>query len=173
MRLSNLSQHLQALKATGLVETRREGTRIYYRAADDRVCRFTSELAVVARARLAEVERLAREHLEADEAPEPLTRSELLERIDIGDVVVVDVRPVEEYAAGHIPGALSIPLEALRRRLRSLPKSKLIVAYCRGPFCVLAPQAVTLLRARGLRARRLEDGLPDWRAAGLPVAVGS
>ena len=173
MSVTNVSQHLQTLKAARLVETRREGTRIYYRAADERVCRFTAELGAVARARLAEVERLARQYIEGDAGLQPLTRRELLRRLDDGDAVVIDVRPREEYAAGHIPGALSIPLEALRRRLRELPANKLIVAYCRGPYCVLAPQAVTLLRARGLRAHRLEDGLPEWRAAGLPVAAGA
>lgn len=173
MTVTNASQHLQTLKAARLVDLRRAGTRIYYRAAGDQVCRFTAELGAVARGRLPEVERIAREHLEGSDALEPLTREELLQRIARGDAVVVDVRPREEYRAGHIAGAVSIPLDQLRRRLRALPKTKLIVAYCRGPYCILAPQALALLRARGFRARRLEDGLPEWRAAGLPIASGS
>ena len=173
MAVTNVSQHLQALKAARLVETRREGTRIYYRAADDHVCRFTSELGAVARASLVEVERIAREYFEGRDTLEPITREELLERLSRRDVVIIDVRPEEEYRSGHIAGAISVPLGDLGRRLRRLPKSKLIVAYCRGPYCVLAPQALALLRARGFRARRLEDGLPEWRAAGLPLASGS
>lgn len=173
LALTNVSQHLQVLKAARLVETRRAGTRIYYRAADDQVCRFTTELAAVARARLIEVEHIAREYIEGRDTLEPITRGELLERLRRRDVVVVDVRPAEEYQAGHIRGAVCLPLNDLRQRVRELPKSKLIVAYCRGPYCVLAPQALTLLRARGFRARRLEDGLPEWRAAGLPIAFGS
>jgi len=173
MAVTNVSQHLQALKAARLVAARREGTRIYYRAADDHVCRFTSELGAVARARLVEVERIAHEYFEGRDTLEPITREELLERLSRRDVVIIDVRPEEEYQSGHIAGAISVPLGDLGRRLRRLPKSKLIVAYCRGPYCVLAPQALALLRARGFRARRLEDGLPEWRAAGLPLASGS
>ena len=173
MAVTNVSQHLQVLKAARLVGARRAGTRIYYRAADDQVCRFTAELGAVARARLIEVERIAREHLEGSDTLEPLTRGELLERLRRRDAVVIDVRPREEYRTGHISGAVSIPLDDLRRGLRALPKSKLIVAYCRGPFCILAPQALALLQARGFRARRLEDGFPEWRAAGLPIASGS
>jgi len=173
MAVTNVSQHLQALKAARLVTARRAGTRIYYRAADEQVCRFTASLGSVARERFAEVEQIAREHVEGPDALEPITRAQLLARLARRDVVVLDVRPPEEYRAGHIPGAISVPLDDLGRRLRALPKTKLIVAYCRGPFCVLAPQALALLRARGFRARRLEDGLPEWRAAGLPVASGS
>lgn len=173
MSVTNVSQHLQALKAARLVEARRDGTRIHYRAADEHVCRFTSELAAVARARLVEVERIAQEYLEGGDTLEPIARQELLRRIARRDAVVIDVRPKEEYRSGHIRGAISVPLDDLARRLRELPKTKLIVAYCRGPYCVLAPQALALLRARGFRARRLEDGLPEWRAAGLPIASGS
>lgn len=173
MAVTNASQHLQALKAARLVEARREGTRIYYRAADEEVCRFTSELGAIARARLVEVEQIAHEYFERRETLEPITREELLERLSRKDVVIIDVRPEEEYRSGHIAGAISVPLGHLGRRLRRLSKSKLIIAYCRGPYCVLAPQALALLRARGFRARRLEDGLPEWRAAGLPLASGS
>lgn len=147
MGITNTSQHLQVLKAAHLVEIRRAGTRIYYRAADDQVCRFASELGAVARGRLVEVEHIARRYIEAPDT--------------------------EEYRTAHIRGALSLPLAGLRRHLRELPRTKLIVAYCRGPYCVLAPQALALLRARGFSARRLEDGLPEWRAAGLPIASGS
>ena len=173
MGITNASQHLQVLKAARLVEIRRAGTRIYYRAADDHVCRFASELGAVARSRLVEVEHIARQYIEAPDTLEPITRAELLRRMSRNDVVVIDVRPDEEYRTAHIPGALSLPLAGLRRHLRELPTSKLIVAYCRGPYCVLAPQALGLLRARGFTARRLEDGLPEWRAAGLPIASGS
>lgn len=173
MSVTNVSQHLQALKAARLVEARREGTRIHYRAADEHVCRFTSELGAVARARLVEVERIAQEYLESRDTLVPIAREELLQRLSRRDAVVIDVRPEEEYRSGHIRGAISVPLDDLARHLRRLPKTKLIVAYCRGPYCVLAPQALALLRARGFRARRLEDGLPEWRAAGLPIASGS
>ncbi len=173
MTVTNVSQHLQELRTARLVDRRREGTRIYYRAADERVCRFVTELGAVARARLPEVERSAWELIGESGELEPLTRADLLRRMRRGEAIVVDVRPSEEYESGHIRGALSIPLDHLARRVRELPKTKLIVAYCRGPYCVLAPQALALLRARGFRARRLEDGLPEWRAAGLPIASGS
>jgi len=172
MSVTNTSQHLQALRSARLVETRREGTRVYYRLAGDEVCRFLSSLRVLARARLAEVEQVVRDYLEEPGELEPLTRSELLERAQQGDVLVLDVRPAEEYAAGHIPGAVSIPLGELEQRLERLPREAEIVAYCRGPFCLLASEAVELLRASGFRARRLEDGLPEWRLAGFSVATG-
>lgn len=173
MTMTNVSQHLQQLSSAGLVDRRRDGTRIYYRAADERVCSLVTDLGAVARARLPEVERLAALYIDGSELLEPLTRTELLRRLGRGDTVVIDVRPTEEYESGHIRGAISMPLDELARRVRELPKTKLIVAYCRGPYCVLAPQALTLLTARGFRARRLEDGLPEWRAAGLPIASGS
>jgi rhodanese-related sulfurtransferase/DNA-binding MarR family transcriptional regulator len=173
MTVTNVSQHLQELNAARLVERRRAGTRIYYRAADERVCGFVTELGAVARRRLPEVERLAAEYIDANEPLEPVTRAQLMRRLGRGDTVVLDVRPTEEYASAHIKGAVSIPVDELARRIRELPRTKLIVAYCRGPYCVLAPQALALLHARGFRARRLEDGLPEWRAAGLPIASGS
>ncbi len=173
MTVTNVSQHLQQLSAAGLANRRRDGTRIYYRAADERVCGLVTELGAVARARLPEVERLAAQYIDGNDQLEPLTRRELLRRLGRGDTVVIDVRPTEEYQGAHIKGALSIPLDELARRLRELPKTTLIVAYCRGPYCVLAPQALALLTARGFRARRLQDGLPEWRAAGLPIASGS
>ena len=173
MRLTNASQHLAVLRAAGLATSRREGTRVHYRAADDTVCRFVAELGTVARARLAEVERLARDHIGAHDELEPIRLEELSKRLRRRDMVVVDVRPVEEYRAGHIPGAISLPLPELSRRIRELPKAALVVAYCRGPYCVLAPEALRVLRARGFRARRLAVGFPEWRAAGYPVSVGA
>lgn len=173
MGLTNVSQHLQILRAAGLVTSRREGTRIHYRAADDAVCRFVAELGAVGHARLAEVERLARDHFVAHDELAPIGLEELSTRLRRRDTVVIDVRPVEEYRSGHIPGAISLPLPELSRRIRALPAGVLVIAYCRGPFCVLAPEALRILRARGFRARRLAVGFPEWRAAGRPIAIGA
>ncbi|MHB1939987.1 MAG: ArsR/SmtB family transcription factor [Candidatus Dormibacteria bacterium] len=170
LKLSTASAHLQVMRRARLVETRREGTRVYYRAAGEEVCRFITALG---RARLAEVDPILRAIGAGAEGTERVTRAELLERARDGSVVVLDVRPVEEYAASHIPGALSLPLEQLEARLDQLDPDLEVVAYCRGPLCLLAPEAVAMLRARGLRARCLEDGLPEWRQAGLPVAAGA
>jgi rhodanese-related sulfurtransferase/predicted transcriptional regulator len=170
--VSNTSQHLQVLRAARLVEAERHGVRVTYRLADDEVCGFYRSLRMLAESRLAEIERVTREFLEERGAMEALDRESLLERVRRGEVTVLDVRPVEEYLAGHIPGALSVPLDELDRRLADLPRDREIVAYCRGPYCVLAVEAVQLLRAHGFKAVRLEDGLPDWRALGYPVAVG-
>ena len=171
MGVTNTSQHLQILRAARLVETRKEGTKVLYRVADEVVCRFFLDLRELARGRLAEVEQLVRRLL--DDGLEPMGRAELLERMEQGAVVLVDVRPREEFAAGHIPGAISVPLGLVQDLLDAVPADTEIVAYCRGPYCLLAPQALTILRAHGLRARRLEDGFPEWRLAGLPVAVGA
>jgi len=172
MTVTNTSQHLQALRAARLVETRKEGTKVIYRVADDEVCRFFFALRELAGARLAEVEQFVRRYVAGADEYELVDRAELLERAHGRGVVVLDVRPPDEYAAGHIPGAVSVPLEELEDRLASLPRDIEIVAYCRGPYCLLAPRAVELLRERGFRARRLEDGFPEWRLAGHPVAVG-
>jgi len=172
MGLTNASAHLQALRAARLVEGRKEGTRVFYRSADEAVCRFFFELRDLARSRLAEVEQIARDFFDARDVLEPLSSEELLARLGRDDVVVIDVRPPEEFAAGHIAGAISVPLEELEHRLGELPPDAEVVAYCRGPYCVLAPQALDVLRERGVRARRLADGFPEWRLAGLPVAVG-
>lgn len=172
MGITNASSHLQVLRRAQLVATRKEGTRVLYRLADDTVTRFVMGLRDVAHERLAEVDRVVRDYFEARDALETVSRADLLERAARGEVVVLDVRPHAEYVAGHIPGALSVPLDQLEGRLRTLRKHTDIVAYCRGPYCVLAPQAVEVLRSRGYRARRLEDGMPEWRLAGLPVAVG-
>lgn len=170
--VANTSQHLQVLRAARLVEAERKGLYVEYRLADDAVCDFYRSLRVLAESRLAEVERVARRFLEVRGAMEPVDRHALMERVLRGEVTVLDVRPREEYRAGHIPGAMSVPLGELDRRLAELPRDREIVAYCRGPYCVLAVEAVQLLRARGFKAVRLEHGVPDWRAEGHPVAVG-
>ncbi|HEY5578452.1 MAG TPA: metalloregulator ArsR/SmtB family transcription factor [Acidimicrobiia bacterium] len=172
MGLTNTSAHLQVLRQARLLETRREGVKVFYRLADEAVCRFFIELRDLARARLAKVEQVVGEYFEARDRLEPVRREELLARIEQGQAVVIDLRPSDEYRAGHIAGAISIPLGELVKRLGDLPREAEIVAYCRGPLCVLAPQALEFLRDDGLRARRLEDGFPEWRQAGLPVEVG-
>jgi rhodanese-related sulfurtransferase/DNA-binding transcriptional ArsR family regulator len=172
MGLTNTSAHLQVLRQARLVETRKQATRVYYRLAGQEVAGFVVALRDLARARLAEVDRVVRDYFVARDALEPVTRAELVERAASGEVVVLDVRPAEEFAAGHIRGAVSVPLDELEAALSRLPRHAQVVAYCRGPYCVLAPQAVQRLRAGGFGARRLEDGMPEWRLAGLPVAVG-
>nr|WP_233451759.1 metalloregulator ArsR/SmtB family transcription factor [Rubrobacter xylanophilus] len=169
MSVANTSRHLQELRAARLVEVRREGLYRHYRLADERVFGLWRALRELGEARLAEVDRLVRTHLEDRNSLEPVDAEELLERIHRGEVVVLDVRPEKEYRAGHIPGARSVPLERLEAYLEELPREVEIVAYCRGPYCVFADEAVALLRSRGYRARRLTEGLPDWRAAGMPV----
>jgi rhodanese-related sulfurtransferase len=171
MSVTNTSQHLQVLRAAALVEARKEGTRVIYRLVGEDVCRFFLSLAEFAHARLAEVDQLVRCYLDGD-AFDSLSRRELLKRVDRGDVLVLDVRPAAEYAAGHIPGAVSVPLEELEARLGELPAETEIVAYCRGRYCLLASSALDLLHGHGFRARRLEDGLPEWRLAGLPLEIG-
>lgn len=168
--VANTSQHLQQLLRAGLVVTRRDGNRIYYSLASQRVSELWSALRDVAAAHVAELDRLARAYLGDREELETVSRDELAKRVRAGNVVVLDVRPEAEYAAGHIRGALSIPIGELSRRLRELPKSRRIVAYCRGPYCVYADDAVRRLRKRGYKAARLEDGYPEWAAAGLPIA---
>lgn len=172
MGVTNASNHLQVLRHSRLVETRKDGTRVLYRLAGDDVMRLVVSMRDVARERLAEVDRVVRDFYLAHDALEPLTRDELGRRAEDSDLVVLDVRPREEFEQGHIPGSFSVPLDELADRLRTFRRNAEIVAYCRGPYCVLAPQAVEVLRRHGFRARRLEDGMPEWRLAGLPVAVG-
>jgi rhodanese-related sulfurtransferase len=172
MGVTNTSAHLQVLRRAGMVQTRKQATRVWYRLAGEEVVAFVVALRDLARGRLAEVDRVVADYFVARDALEPVGRQELLERAGRGDVVILDVRPAEEFAAGHIPGALSVPLDQLDQALSRLSKRSRIVAYCRGPYCVLAPQAVQRLRASGFDARRLVDGMPEWRLAGLPVAVG-
>jgi rhodanese-related sulfurtransferase len=168
LSVANTSQHLRILRQAGLVTARREGTSIHYRLAGPEVFELWRTLTG---ARSAEVERLAAAYLGARDELEPVTRQELARRLEDGDrLVVLDVRPAAEHAAGHLPGAVSIPVGELRRRLHELPGDREIVAYCRGPYCAFAHEAVALLRQEGFSARRLEDGLPEWQAAGLAVA---
>jgi rhodanese-related sulfurtransferase/DNA-binding transcriptional ArsR family regulator len=171
LTVANTSRHLQILKAAGLVAARKEGLQVFYRLADPLVLEGYHGLQTLARARLAEVDRLVRDYFRDVDGLEPVASAELLARARRRDVLVVDVRPPEEYAAGHIAGALSVPLAELERRLADLPATKRIVAYCRGPYCVLAAEAVRTLRRRGRTAVRLADGFPEWRDAGLPVEV--
>lgn len=165
------SAHLQALRRAGLVVSRRDGTRIVYRLAGDDVYTLLAAVRSAATRRIADAELAARAYL--GQPIEAVSRAELLERVRSGDAVVVDLRPTEEYEAGHVAGAISIPLADLEAHLAELPAGVEVVAYCRGPYCALAPQGVALLRRAGRRARRLEDGFPEWRLAGLPVAIGS
>jgi rhodanese-related sulfurtransferase/DNA-binding HxlR family transcriptional regulator len=167
--VANTSHHLQQLAKAGLVRSRRDGTRIYYRLASDRVADLWAAVREVAEHHLAEVHVLKQDYLGERDDVEQLSPEELEERLARGQVVVLDVRPKREYEAGHIPGAISAPLAELTGIAASLPKRKEVVAYCRGPYCVYADDAVRLLRKRGLNARRLEVGLPEWRRAGLPI----
>jgi rhodanese-related sulfurtransferase/DNA-binding transcriptional ArsR family regulator len=173
MGVTNTSAHLQVLGRSRLVETRRAGTTVFYRLSGDDVAAFLVALRNLARLRLPEVEQVVRDYFAARDALEPVSREELVTRSERGEVVILDVRPAQEFAAGHIPGALSVPVDELEAALVHLPPGREIVAYCRGPYCVLAPQAVERLRAHGYRVRRLADGFPEWRLAGLPVAAGA
>jgi rhodanese-related sulfurtransferase/biotin operon repressor len=170
MSVANTSRHLQELKAAGLVEVRRDGHYGYYRLADEGVYGVWSAMRGLGEARLAEIDRLVGTYLTDRESLEAVCAEDLLQKTREG-VVVLDVRPEEEYRAGHIPGARSVPIERLEACLGGIPEDREVVAYCRGPYCVFSDEAVALLRSRGYRARRLEEGLPDWRAAGLPVEV--
>jgi rhodanese-related sulfurtransferase len=170
LSVANTSQHLQILRQAGLVTSRREGTSVHYRLAGPEVLELWWALRTLAASRLAEVERLVAAYLGGHDGLAPVTREELARRLQDGDdLVVLDVRPAAEYAAGHLPEAVSIPVGELRRRLAELPRDREIVAYCRGPYCAFAHEAVALLREEGFSARRLEDGLPEWEAAGLAV----
>ncbi|MFJ8189142.1 ArsR/SmtB family transcription factor [Streptomyces sp. NPDC096094] len=173
MTVGNTSSHLQVLRGARMVETRKEGTKVIYSLADERVACFVRELWTLADARLAEVEQLIREYLQGEETLERVTKEELVARSLSGDVFIIDVRPAEEYAAGHIPGATSVPFDELSDHLSRLPADLDIVAYCRGPHCVFAPKAAQILRQHGLRAMVLEDGMPEWRQGGLPVSTAS
>jgi rhodanese-related sulfurtransferase/DNA-binding transcriptional ArsR family regulator len=169
MTVANTSAQLKILRQAGMVESERRGKNVIYRLSGDEVVSLVIALRETALARLADVRQLVHDNFEALDDMEPVGRTELLERAKRNEVVVVDVRPPEEFHAGHVPGALSIPMDELEARIVELPRDREIVAYCRGPFCVLAPKAVAMLRAHGLRARRLEDGLPEWRLSGLPT----
>ena len=166
---ANASKHLQALRQAGLVSARKDGLRVYYSIAGDDVAALMSALREVSEHRVAEVEKLLRTWLAHRDEMEAVPAREVLERARKGLVVVLDVRPPEEFSAGHLPGAVNIPIHELEKRMKELPKRKEVIAYCRGPYCLMSYDAVSLLRRKGLKARRLEAGLPEWRAAGLPV----
>lgn len=169
LSIANASQHLQQMRRAGLVASRRDGKYILYRLADDTVLALVSSLRLVAERNIAEVDRIVRGFFNARDDMEPVSRVDLLERMHAGLVTVLDVRPADEFAASHLPGARNIPLSELEARLSELDPSHEIIAYCRGTYCVLSFEAVAKLRGRGLKARRLEEGLPEWRAAGLPL----
>jgi rhodanese-related sulfurtransferase/DNA-binding transcriptional ArsR family regulator len=171
--VANTSFHLRALATAGLVTTRRDGTRIYYRLASSRVSELWAALRDVAAAHHDRLDELASTYLGDRSMLEQVGRAELAERISAGDVVVVDVRPTAEYDAGHIASARSIPIDRLAASIRQLPADVEVVAYCRGPYCVFADDAVRLLRRRGRRARRLEDGFPEWQRESLPIDVAA
>ena len=172
LTVANTSQHLQTLKTSRLVEAEKEGLYVKYHLADEMVCEFLRTMRVLAEHRLAEVDMIKGRFLEGREGRQPVNRDDLLQRVIEGGVTVLDVRPAEEYRAGHIPGALSVPLGHLKKILAQLPVDQEIVAYCRGPYCVLAVQAVEVLREKGFNAVRLEESVQDWRSMGLPVEVG-
>jgi ArsR family transcriptional regulator len=173
LSIPNTSQHLQLLRRAGLVASRRDGKFVLYRLADEAVVGLLGSLRRVAESSLAEVDRIVRGYFDERDGMEPVSREDLLARALAGSVTVLDVRPADEFAAGHLPGAINIPLRELEGRLADLDPAKEIIAYCRGAYCVLSYEAVATLRARGLRVRRLEDGLPEWKAAGLPVEGGN
>jgi len=171
LTVANASQHLQVLRSARLVETEKDGLYVTYRLADQKVCEFFLAMRMLAESRLAEVEQIKRRFLRGREGMEPVDRQALLERVRKGAVTVLDVRPAEEYRAGHIPGAISLPLKELQLRLADLPRDQVIVAYCRGPYCVLSIQAVEILRARGFKAVRIEEGIQDFRAMGFHIVA--
>jgi rhodanese-related sulfurtransferase len=172
LSVANTSQHLQRLLRVGMVVTRKQGQHVFYSLADDAVTGLLTSMRSIAESNLAEVRNVGAAHFDSRDGLEEVSRSELLDRMRRGEVIVVDVRPTGEFAAGHVLGALNIPVEALERELGSLPKDKEIVAYCRGPYCTLVYQAVVEMRKSGYAARRLEDGFPQWKYAGLPVGAG-
>jgi rhodanese-related sulfurtransferase len=172
LALNNTSSHLSVLKAARLVETRKEAQFVFYRLADDAVWALLRDVQALARRRQHEVDHLARTYVDGGDPLEPIDAAELRRRLKAGDVTLIDVRPALEFEAGHIAGAHSVPLDQLEKRLAELPSDRPVVAYCRGPYCVMAVQAVERLRRRGVDARRCVAGVSDWRAAGHPVAVG-
>jgi rhodanese-related sulfurtransferase/biotin operon repressor len=173
LSVANASQHLAQMRRVGIVVARREGKFVFYTLADDAVLDLLSALRHIAEQNIAEVERIIRSYFNERDSFEPVSREELLEKIRAGAVTLLDVRPQDEFVLGHLPGALNIPLRDLEMRLPELDPAQEIVAYCRGPYCVLSYEAVAALRARGFNIRRLEDGLPEWRAAGLPVVAAN
>ena len=174
LTFANTSRHLQILRRARLVETERRGKHILYRLAGDaEVVALIKALGRVGERNMAEIDRVMADYFRARDALEPVSRDDLVSRLHEGSVTVLDVRPEDEFAVGHLPGALNIPLAELERRLSELPADREVIAYCRGPYCVLSFEAVAALRARGYLARRLEDGYPEWKAAGLPVEAAA
>lgn len=172
LSVANASQHLRLMRRAGILASRRDGKRILYRLSDPSVLTLTAALRRVAERNAAEVRAIVDGYFRARDALEPVTRRELARRLKDGLVTVLDVRPADEFAAGHLPKAVNIPLRELTQRLREIPKGRTVIAYCRGPYCVLAYEAVALLRDRGFKVQRLEDGFPEWNAAGLPIENG-
>jgi rhodanese-related sulfurtransferase len=170
--IANTSQHLQVLRAARLVDTEKRGLHVEYRLAGNQVSDFYLRLRTLAESQLVELHHTAHTYLQERGAMEPVRGEELLRRVRRGEVTVLDVRPAEEFRAGHIPGALSVPVADIKRRLKGLPRKRTIVAYCRGPYCVMAIEAVALLRKRGFRAERMEDGVIEWRARGWRIVTG-
>lgn len=169
MSVANTSRHLQVLRAAMLVDRRQDGVFVYYRLAGLEVCDFFRNLRTLAEKRIAEIDRIVAEYFDRSAQLQPVNRKTLLRRARTGDAIILDVRPEDEYAAGHLPHAVSLPLSQLRKRLKDLPTDSEIIAYCRGPYCVLAQEAVTMLRSKGFKAFRLEDGVAEWRDSGMPV----
>lgn len=169
--LANVSQHLQALRHAALVQSHKHGLFVSYRLSDPAVFELCASIRTVAEHQLADLERLVRQHFGGRADAEPVEMDDLLKRVRSKQVVVLDTRPANEYAAGHIAGAISVPVDKLERRLRQLPRNKEYVAYCRGPYCVYADRAIEILRTHGRQARRLREGFPEWRAGGLPIEV--
>lgn len=172
LSFANASRHLQILRAARLVETRRDGVRIYYRLADEEVCSFFREMRKLAEKRLAEVRQIMEDYFGERRSLEAVNRKSLIKRVRTGQVILLDVRPRAEYESAHLPHAISVPLREISKHLDNLPRDQEIVAYCRGPYCVLAQEAVKFLQSRGYRASRLEDGVLEWNEAGLPIETG-
>ena len=173
LSIANASQHLQQMRRAGLIEARRDGKFVYYRLTDDAVLELLASLTRIGERHVAEVSQIVRDYFHDRDSMEPVSRTELVARMKKGLVQVLDVRPEDEFALGHVPGAINIPLDRLKKRLAGLDPTKEIIAYCRGPYCVLSFETVALLRKKGFKVRRLEDGLPEWKAAGLPVQTGA
>ena len=169
LSVANASKHLQELRRAGLVRARKEGLRVFYELAGPDVVDLIAALGLVAETRLAEMAHLVRTYITARDDLEPIAAAELLRRSKLGLVTVLDVRPPKEFAAGHLPGAINVPVEDLGKRVKKLPKGREVIAYCRGPYCLLSVDAVAMLRSKGYKARRLEDSFPEWKASGLPV----
>lgn len=169
LSIANASQHLQQMRRAGLIEARRDGKFVYYRLPDAAVLDLVAALTRIGERHVAEVGKIVYDYFQSRDDMEPVSRSELLVRMKKGEVQLLDVRPEDEFALAHLPGAMNIPLDRLKKKLSALDPAKEIIAYCRGPYCVLSFEAVAMLRAKGFRVRRLEDGLPEWKAASLPI----